>query len=175
MCKKLSGSNDDDGCYIFCFWDVRERYIVHRPVIVCSGCTVLLSWHYFFLTHLVGTRSQHQVRHGLFLVDSSVYRTTSEFLAQVEFIKSIAKRLDVSPNGTRAGVILYGSDPQLSIGLSDYGTFLEFYTLLDNLTWQGGEHQLHKVNKQAFVCLFVLFFMNGWVKKMIAQIIFCCL
>ena len=70
----------------------------------------------------------------------------------------------MSPNGTRAGVILYGSDPQLSIGLNDYGTFLEFYTLLDNVTWQGGEHQLHKVNKQAFVCLFVLFFME-WLSK----------
>lgn len=132
---------------------MRERYIVRRPMdfLLRMYCSFVMT--FFFLSHLVGIRSQHQVRHGLFLIDSSGYRTTSEFLAQVEFIKSIAKRLDVSPNGTRAGVILYGSDPRMSIGLNDYRTFLEFYTLLDNLTWQGGEHQLHTVSN-AFVCLF---------------------
>ena len=66
-------------------------------------------------------------------MDSSGFRSSSEFTAQIDFIKSIAKRLDVSPNGTRAGVILYGSQPQLSIGLDNYETIPEFYALLDGV------------------------------------------
>ena len=52
----------------------------------------------------------------------------------------------MSPNGTRAGVILYDSDPQLRIGLDDYSTFSEFYTLLSDLSLQSGGRELHKVN-----------------------------
>ena len=80
------------------------------------------------------------------MVDSSGFRSSNEFAAQIDFIKSIAKRLDVSPNGTRAGVILYGSQPQLSIGLDNYKTIPEFYALLDGLSRQGGGRQLHKVD-----------------------------
>ena len=79
-------------------------------------------------------------------MDSSGYRSPSEFAAQIAFIKSIAKRLDVSANGTRAGVILYHTLPQLSIGLNKDNTLPEFYTLLDGLSRQGGERELHKVN-----------------------------
>lgn len=78
-------------------------------------------------------------------MDSSGFRSSSEFTAQIDFIKSIAKRLDVSPNRTRAGVILYGSQPQLSIGLDNYETIPEFYALLDGLSRQDGGRQLHKV------------------------------
>lgn len=84
----------------------------------------------------------------MFLVDSSAYRSISEFAGQIDFIKSIAKRLNVSPTGTRAGVILYGGDnPQLSVGLGDYSTLQEFYTLLGDLTFGRGGRELHKVNK----------------------------
>lgn len=86
-----------------------------------------------------------KVRHGLFLVDSSAYRSKSEYEGQIDFIKSIAKRLNVSPTGTRAGVILYGDDPQLSVGLDDYNTLQEFYSLLDDLKFQRGGRSFHKV------------------------------
>lgn len=105
-----------------------------------------MSFFCLFFRQVVGPKPQHQVRHGLFLVDASGYRSTSEFAAQIDFIKSIAKRLNVSPGGTRAGVVLYDSDPQMSIGLDDYSTFPEFYALLDDLSLQGGGRELHKVN-----------------------------
>ena len=103
----------------------------------------LSSWHLIVFSQPVGTKPQ--VRHGLFLVDSSGYRSTSQFAFQIDFIKSIAKRLYVSPTGTRAGVILYDSEPQLSITLDDYNTIPEFYALLDGLSLQGGGRELHKV------------------------------
>ena len=86
-----------------------------------------------------------QLRHGLFLVDSSGFLSTNEFTAQIDFIKAIVKRLDVSPNGTRAGVVLYSSPPQLAIGLDRYKTVPELYALLDGLSRQGGIRELHKV------------------------------
>ena len=52
----------------------------------------------------------------------------------------------MSPTGTRAGVILYGDEPQLDVGLDDYKTLPEFYSLLDDLTFQRSGRALHKVN-----------------------------
>ena len=100
---------------------------------------------FLVFSQLVGAKPQNRVRHGLFLVDSSGYRSPSEFATQINFIKSIAKHLDVSPNGTRAGVILYHAQPQLSIGLNEYNALPEFYALLDGLSQQGGERELHEV------------------------------
>ena len=79
-------------------------------------------------------------------MDSSRYRSASDFAAQIDFIKSIAKRLGVSSNGSRAGVIMYDSQPQLSIGFDNYKTIPEFYALLDGLSRQGSGRALHKVN-----------------------------
>lgn len=102
--------------------------------------------YYLFLSHKIAGTPQ-KVRHGLFLVDSSAaYRSKSDFESQLDFIKSIAKRLNVSPTGTRAGVILYGDDPQLNVGLDDYNTLQEFYSLLDDLKFQRGGRSLHKVS-----------------------------
>ena len=100
----------------------------------------------FFFSEEVGMQPSQKLRHGLFLVDSSAYRSNSEFAGQIDFIKSIAKRLNVSPTGTRAGVILYGDEPQLSVGLEQYKTLPEFYSLLDGLTFPRGGRALHKVN-----------------------------
>lgn len=88
--------------------------------------------------------SHHQLQHGVFLLESSLFRTKGEFESQINFVKSIAKRLQVSPTGTRAGVILYGDEPKLSIGLNDYSTLPELYNLLDNLAHESGGRQLHK-------------------------------
>lgn len=77
-------------------------------------------------------------------MDSSGLRSANEFASQINFIKVVAKRLDVSPNGTRAGVIFYNNPPQLTIALDKYKTVPELYTLLDGLSLQGGGRQLHK-------------------------------
>ena len=100
---------------------------------------------YYRLLSLKTAGTPQKVRHGLFLVDSSAYRSKSEYESQLDFIKSISKRLNVSPSGTRAGVILYGGDPQLNVGLDDYNTLQEFYSLLDDLKFQRGGRSLHKV------------------------------
>ena len=81
-------------------------------------------------------------------MDSSGLRSTDEFAAQIDFIKAIAKRLDVSPNGTRTGVVLYNSPPQLAVGLDEYKTVPDLYALLDSLSRQGGQRELHKVSTQ---------------------------
>ena len=98
----------------------------------------------FISLKIAGT--PQKIRHGLFLVDSSAFRSKSEYVGQLDFIKSIAKRLNVSPTGTRVGVILYGGDPQLNVGLDDYNSLQEFYSLLDDLQFQRGGRSLHKVS-----------------------------
>lgn len=105
---------------------------------------LLVLFYRFIPGRSVGPISQP--RHGLFLVDSSGLRSANEFASQINFIKAIAKRLDVSPNGTRTGVIFYNNPPQLTIGLHEYKTVPELYALLDGLSLQGGGRQLHKVN-----------------------------
>lgn len=101
---------------------------------------------YYRLLSLKTAGTPQKVRHGLFLVDSSAHRSKSEYESQLDFIKSISKRLNVSPSGTRAGVILYGGDPQLNVGLDDYNTLQEFYSLLDDLKFPRGGRSLHKVS-----------------------------
>ena len=98
----------------------------------------------FLSLKIAGT--PQKVRHGLFLIDSSAFRSKSEYEGQLDFIKSISKRLNVSPTGTRAGVILYDDDPKLSVGLDDYNTLQEFYSLLDDLKFQRGGRSLHKAS-----------------------------
>ena len=113
---------------------------------------MLLSlFYHFILFRSVGPISKP--RHVFFLVDSSALRSANEFASQINFIKVVAKRLDVSPNGTRAGVIFYNNPPQLTIALDKYRTVPELYTLLDGLSLQGGGRQLHKVNKYSIAKL----------------------
>lgn len=40
--------------------------------------------------------------------------------------------------GICVGVILYGDEFKLSIGLNDYSFFLELYNLLDNFVYESG-------------------------------------
>lgn len=112
---------------------------------VCS-LRIRISLYIIFLLSLQTVGTPRNVRHGLFLVDSSAFRSKSEYEGQLDFIKSISKRLNVSPTGTRAGVILYGDNPQLNVGLDDYNTLQEFYSLLDDLKFQRGGRSLHKVS-----------------------------
>lgn len=112
---------------------------------VCS-LRIRISLYIIFFLSLQTVGTPRNVRHGLFLVDSSAFRSKSEYEGQLDFIKSISKRLNVSPTGTRAGVILYGDNPQLNVGLDDYNTLQEFYSLLDDLKFQRGGRSLHKVS-----------------------------
>lgn len=57
----------------------------------------------------------------------------------------------MSPTGTRAGVILYGDEPKLSVGLNDYNTLPEFYTILDDLVFESGGREPHKVNNYILI------------------------
>lgn len=114
------------------FYFLIAKSMVFFILLYCHVLTVVLS--------------HHQLQHGVFLLESSLFRTRGEFESQINFVKSIAKRLQVSPTGTRAGVILYGDEPKLSIGLNDYSTLPELYNLLDNLAHESGGRQLHKVN-----------------------------
>ena len=92
-----------------------------------------------------------QRKDGMFLVDSSAGLSTSQFESQIDFIKAIAKYLNVSPPSTRLGVITYNSSPQLSIDVDSYDSLSAFYTLLDALPQLGGGRRLDKALELAAV------------------------
>ena len=69
----------------------------------------------------------------MFLVDSSALLSADQFETQIDFIKAIAKHLDVSPTRTRLAVITYNSRPQLSVNFTSYTSLSELYNLLDGL------------------------------------------
>ena len=75
----------------------------------------------------------------VFLVDSSSFVTQRNFLKEKQFVKSLAKFLNVSSEASRASVVLFGSRPTTAIRFGDYRTLDNFNILLDRGRLYGGK------------------------------------
>lgn len=73
----------------------------------------------------------------LFIVDSSSEVGQDNFVKEKDFIKSLAKSLNVSPEKSRVSVIIYSSTPRVEIKFGDYTTSSDFDRALDKLSYVG--------------------------------------
>lgn len=80
----------------------------------------------------------------LFLVDSSQTISKGKFLRELDFVKAFARRLNISPEKSRVGVITFGNTPILSIRFEEYGDILSFSEGVDVVPYQGGQKRLDK-------------------------------
>lgn len=75
----------------------------------------------------------------MFLLDSSSFVTENNFVKEKEFVKALAKFLNVDPESSRASVVLFGSFPNTEIKFGDYRTLNDFNRLLDQTRLFGGQ------------------------------------
>lgn len=85
----------------------------------------------------------------LFLIDSSASVSNEDYRKEKDFVKSIAKFLNVSPGKSRAAVVTYGERPQLVSSFTSYRTLPEFESLVDRSPQIRGERRIDKVLEAA--------------------------
>ena len=70
------------------------------------------------------------------------------------FVKEIARSFDLSAEGTRAGIVVYGNTSRVSIKFSDTNRLEDFEETVDNLALLGGDRKMDKALKLAFDGIF---------------------
>ncbi|EDO44799.1 predicted protein, partial [Nematostella vectensis] len=89
-----------------------------------------------------GLKSSDFAADILFLVDNSDFVTNEEFESQLDFIKSIARKMHISPEGTRVGMITYNFNPKLIVDFESYNTAEKLFSRLDELPKGLGSRRL---------------------------------
>ena len=81
-----------------------------------------------------------------FIVDSSG-SLRREYQKEKEFVKALADIFDISSDGSRAGIVTFSYDAELSARLSDYKTTSDFKTAVDRLPFMGYTTRIDKALK----------------------------
>ena len=80
----------------------------------------------------------------MFLVDSSDGVNPISYNKEKAFVKFMAKRLNISPDKSRAAVVAYGSNSRLEIGLDDNNDLPSFNSIMDSMASLGGPRRIDK-------------------------------
>ncbi|XP_048579525.1 collagen alpha-3(VI) chain isoform X4 [Nematostella vectensis] len=97
---------------------------------------------YKLIIDKIGLKSSDFAADILFLVDNSDFVTNEEFESQLDFIKSIARKMHISPEGTRVGMITYNFNPKLIVDFESYNTAEKLFSRLDELPKGLGSRRL---------------------------------
>lgn len=68
------------------------------------------------------------------MLDSSSHVMTEEFLKQKEFVKLIARYLNITPGKSRGAVIVYSTEATAILSFGGYTTMSEFNAVIDRAT-----------------------------------------
>ena len=60
-----------------------------------------------------------------------------------EFVKRLAAKINISPNGGHAAVTTFDDDANLNIKFSDHTSLSSFESAVDNLSSTGGSTDIH--------------------------------
>ncbi|KAK3745599.1 hypothetical protein QZH41_005840 [Actinostola sp. cb2023] len=85
----------------------------------------------------------------VFAVDSSSSVKKSDFDQEKDFIKKVARTLNVEPGKSRAALITYGNNPKRVFMFDSHGSLSQFDTKVDEATQQGGQRRIDKVLEEA--------------------------
>ena len=78
----------------------------------------------------------------VFLVDSSSSVTSIGFNLEKKFVKAMARSLNVSPDKSRASVIVYGSSHDVVMSLERFTSLDTFKSFVDNATYIDGPRRM---------------------------------
>lgn len=85
----------------------------------------------------------------VFLVDSSDGVNLMEYNQEKSFVKLMAKRLNISPQKSRAALVAYGSNSKLEIDLDNDNDILAFERMVDGMAYLGGLPRIDKALENA--------------------------
>ena len=77
----------------------------------------------------------------LFIVDSSIDISAKAFRNEKDFVKTIARSLNVSPGKSQAAAITYGSVPRIAFR---FGPYSSFESAVETIPYIGGERRLDR-------------------------------
>lgn len=85
----------------------------------------------------------------MFLLDASSFVTQDNLIKEKDFVKSIAKILNVAPGSSRAALVLFGTSPVTKIKLNGYRTLSDFNRLVDQAQTVGGSRRMDRALEEA--------------------------
>ena len=77
----------------------------------------------------------------VFMVDSSATVGSKNYQKEKEFVKFLARLVNITSENTRIAVIVYNSSPSVVVQFGDYKSIAEFDELVDNITLLGGSYR----------------------------------
>ena len=77
-------------------------------------------------------------------MDSSFFTGNSNFRIEKEYVKSLAKILNIRPGHSRAAVVTYGDTPRLVNKFNGYSTVKELENLIDSAPFVGGPRRIDR-------------------------------
>ena len=78
----------------------------------------------------------------VFLVDSSTTVGQNDFKKETDFVKTMARLLNVKPNISRAAVISYGTNSTLVTRFTSYNSVDEFENSVDSAPYESGPRRM---------------------------------
>lgn len=85
----------------------------------------------------------------VFLVDSSLTVSQDNFQKETDFVKTMARLLNVNPEMSRAAVISYGRNSTLVTRFTSYSSTDEFEASVDSAPYEGGQRRIDRVIRNA--------------------------
>lgn len=85
----------------------------------------------------------------VFLLDASSFVSRENFVKEKDFVKSMAKVLNVAPESSRAAVILIGTFPDTKVTFNEYRTLRDFNELVDKAQSFGGSRRIDRALEEA--------------------------
>ena len=85
----------------------------------------------------------------VFLVDSSLNVSQDNFQKETDFVKAMARLLNVRPSKSRAAVISYGRNSTLVTRFTSYSSTDEFEASVDSAPYEGGLRRIDQAVRNA--------------------------
>ena len=85
----------------------------------------------------------------VFILDASTPVGRENFDKEKEFVKLLARSLNVSPGKSRAALITYSTNPSAVIQLGDYSTVEDLERILDAIQFYGGDRRMDRALEEA--------------------------
>ena len=108
-----------------------------------------LCWIFILIFHVFSDSQPAYKNSVIFLVDASFGVTQSDFIKEKDFVKSIARSLQLPLEDSKMAVVPYGSFTGTSGGLNSYQSLNEFDRDIDAMQLLSGSRRMEEALKAA--------------------------
>ena len=95
-----------------------------------------------------GPKACTAVSDVVFVMDSSGSIGTTDYLNEKDLVKLVAESLDISPNNSRAALVLYSNDASVKVEFDTFDSSREFKIAVDQLPYEKGRTRIDKALKK---------------------------